>query len=85
VDLEPAEAPAPSRVVLLVEFTDGAARTFTANQPCDYVMAVTESSHPGEPRITVTFAGNPAAGGMHVSQRAGWPLYQATTLFPVTS
>jgi hypothetical protein len=72
VDLEPAEAPAPSHVVLLVVFPNGAYRRFAAEQPRDYLLTVEPSGNPREPCITVTFAGNPEAGGMKVSQ-AGHP------------
>jgi hypothetical protein len=60
--------PGPSRIVLLVEFADGAYRQFAAGQPCGYALAIEASGSPQEPRITVTFAGNPEAGGMRVSQ-----------------
>jgi hypothetical protein len=72
VSLEPAEAAPPSRVVLLVEFPNGAYRRFTAEQPRDYLLAIEASGDPREPCVTVTFAGNPEAGGMKVSQ-AGHP------------
>jgi hypothetical protein len=72
VSLEPAEPPAPSRVELIVEFANGAYRRFTAAQPRDYLLAIEPSGSPQEPCITVTFAGNPEAGGLRVRQ-AGTP------------
>jgi hypothetical protein len=58
----------PSKVTLRIEFPNGAYREFTAEQPLGYWLRVQESNAPPEPLIAVFFGGNPAAGGMQVSQ-----------------
>jgi hypothetical protein len=58
----------PSRVILRIEFPNGAYREFAAGQPLKYWLGVLESDAPPEPLIAVFFGGNPEAGGMQVSQ-----------------
>lgn len=58
----------PSRVVLRVEWANGAVREFTAVSPLEYQFAAAPSDDlpRSEPKLMVVFAGNPEAGGIQV-------------------
>jgi hypothetical protein len=54
----------PSRVILRIEYPNGAVREFTADRPLEYTLAIEESRIPRQPRIIATFAGNPDTDGI---------------------
>jgi hypothetical protein len=55
------------RIVLLVEYANGAYREYTAEKPLDFHLGVGRTYEGAEPRIVAAFAGNPAEGGITVS------------------
>ncbi len=79
-DTAPAETPAVSMLVLRVEYENGAHREFTALWPVPCLLRIgataEEAGLPAgmtdperkEPLIACVFGGNPAAGGVTVSQ-----------------
>ena len=58
----------PARVVLRVEWANGAFREFTAVSPLQYQFAAAPSDDlpRSEPQLMVVFAGNPELGGIQV-------------------
>ena len=58
----------PARVVLRVEWANGAFREFTAESPLEYQFAAAPSDDlpRSEPQLMVVFAGNPELGGIQV-------------------